>query len=198
MSAAEDIVATTAAGPAALRGGMLRTAGFVAGLLLALASAPLLIRHLGDAEFGRYSAVLAVIAIVAGLTEGGINTIALRELAAITDRGQRDRAMGDLLGLRLLLSCAGIAVAAGFAVVAGYGTSLVEGTLLAGLGMLLTVTQTLLATVLQSRLRFGWVTLIDLVRQATTTALIVALVLSAPVSSPFSPLPSRPARWRLP
>lgn len=174
---ADDIVATSAAGPAALRGGLLRTGGFVAGLLLALASAPLLVRHLGDAEFGRYSAVLAVVAIVAGITEGGINTIALRELAATTDREARDRAMGQLLGLRLALSAAGIVLAVAFVIAAGYGVNLTQGTVLAGIGMLLAVTQTLLATELQSRLRFGWVTVIELVRQGITTALIVALVL---------------------
>lgn len=175
--AAEDIVGSPDAGPAALRGGLLRTGGFVLGLLLGLASAPLIVRHLGDAEFGRYSAVLAVMAIVTGLTEGGINTVALRELAAMPDRADRDRAMSDLLGLRLLLSCVGIALAVCFVVVAGYGVSLTEGTLLAGLGMLLAVTQTLLATVLQSRLRFGWITLIELIRQTMITGLIVALVL---------------------
>lgn len=175
--AAEDIVGTAEAGPAALRGGLLRTGGFVLGLLLGLASAPLIVRHLGDAEFGRYSAVLAVIAIVSGLTEGGINTVALRELAAMTDRADRDRAMSDLLGLRLLLSCGGITLAVCFVIVAGYDVNLTEGTLLAGLGMLFAVTQTLLASVLQSKLRFGWITVVDLVRQVTITGLIVALVL---------------------
>jgi O-antigen/teichoic acid export membrane protein len=173
-----DILDTAAAGPTAIRGGVLRTAGFVGGLLLALASAPLLVRHLGDAEFGRYSAVLAVIMIVAGLTEGGVNTVALRELSATTDPGDRNRLMGDLLGLRLILSAVGVGVAVGFSVVAGYGGDLVLGTFLAGLGLVAAMTQTLVATVLQSRLRFGWAALIELARQAVSTGLIVVLVLA--------------------
>lgn len=180
-----DLLESAAAGSTAIRGGVLRTAGFVGGLLVTLASAPLLIRHLGDADFGRYSAVLAVIAIVAGLTEGGVNTIALRELSATTDPEERDRLMGDLLGLRLVLSVVGVGLAVGFSAAAGYGSTLVLGTLLAGLGLLVMLTQTLIATVLQSKLRFGWAALLELLRQTITAGLILALVLADAGVVPF-------------
>jgi O-antigen/teichoic acid export membrane protein len=172
-----DIVGTSAAGPAAIRGGILRAGAFAGGLLLGLIAAPLLVRHLGDADFGRYSAVLAVVMIVTGLTEGGINTVAMRELSARSDAAERDRVMRDLLGMRTVLSALGVALAVAFSAAAGYGGTLVLGTLVAGAGMVAVVTQTLVATVLQSRLRFGWAALIELVRQALVTALIVALVL---------------------
>ncbi|HTN26029.1 MAG TPA: hypothetical protein VL120_18715, partial [Solirubrobacteraceae bacterium] len=80
MTAAEapvppaELIDTSAAGPAAMRGGLLRTASFTGSLVFGILSAPLLVRHLGDAEFGRYSTALAVVAIVGGLTEGGVNT----------------------------------------------------------------------------------------------------------------------------
>lgn len=180
-----DILDTDAAGPTAIRGGVLRSASFVAGLLLPLASAPLLIRHLGDAEFGRYSAVLAVVAVVAGLTEAGVNTISLRELSALKEPDQRDRMMSDLLGLRLVSSAVGVGIAVGFSSIAGYGPELVAGTLLAGLGMVALVTQTLIATVLQSRLRFGWAAAIELLRQSLSTGLIVALVVLGARTLPF-------------
>ena len=61
------------------------------GTLLALASTPLLIRHLGFEDFGRYVAVMSLVTIIAGFTEGGLNTIALREYAA---RAGADRARG--------------------------------------------------------------------------------------------------------
>src|SRR4051812_16200447 len=99
-----DPLESATAGLAAMRGGLVRTAGYVAGLLLALVSAPLLIRYLGDEEFCRYAVVLAIITIVTGLTEGGVNTVALRELSAVRDRGERDQLMADLLGLRLVFS----------------------------------------------------------------------------------------------
>jgi O-antigen/teichoic acid export membrane protein len=174
----QDLIDTEAAGGAALRGGLLRSAGYGLGLLLSLVSAPLIIRHLGDAEFGRYSAVLAVIAIVSGLTEGGVNTVAMRELAVARERHRRDELMGDLLGLRLVLTAVGVALAVGFAAVAGYGGSLVLGTALAGIGLLGALLQSLLAAVLQSQLRFGWATLVDLLRQVLTAGLIVVLVIA--------------------
>ena len=156
MSEPVDLIDTEAAGAAAIRGGLLRTASFAGGLLLMLAPAPLLVRHLGDVDFGRYSAVLAVVTIVAGLTEGGVNTIALRGLSATRDAAARDRMMRDLLGLRMALGVVGVLVAVAASAALGYGTTLVTGTLFAALGTFFAATQTLLATVLQSRLRFGW------------------------------------------
>ena len=171
------ILDSRAAGGRAMRGGMIRTGAFTGGLALGLLTAPLLVRHLGDVDFGRYLTVLAVVAIVTGLTEGGVNAVAMRALAAAGDDSTRDRIMRDLLGLRLVLSVAGIVIAVGFAVIAGYDGELVLGTLCAGTGMLLGVTQSLLGTVLQTRLRFGLASAIDLARGALTAALIVVLVL---------------------
>ena len=175
---AYDILDSRDAGGVAIRGGAMRTTAFAGSLLLALLTAPLVVRHLGDVDFGRYSAVLAVVAIVTGLTEGGVNTVAMRELARAADQRERDRIMRDLLGLRLVLSAAGVLVAVAFSALVGYGTDLVIGTLLAAIGMLLTVTQTLLAAVLQTRLRFGLASAIELARGVVTALLIVGLVIA--------------------
>ncbi len=175
---APDLIDTAAAGPAAMRGGLLRMSAFAGSLLIGLASAPLLVRHLGTAEFGRYSIALAVVAIVAGLTEGGVGTVALRELSVATTPAQRRQLMSDLLGLRLVLSTIGIGVAVAFTALAGYGANLTLGVLLASAGMVFTATQLLLVVELQSRLRFGWAALIELFRGVVGIALIVALVLA--------------------
>jgi O-antigen/teichoic acid export membrane protein len=174
---APDLLDTSDAGPAALRGGALRSAGYMAGLLLSLASAPLLIRHLGQVEFGKYLAVLSIVAVVAGFTEAGLNAIALREYATLAP-GQRERAMADALGLRISLSAVGILVGVALAALLGYNATLVLGTLLAGIGMLLQSTQMLLSVSLQGNLRFGLATATDLLRQLVTVALLVALVLA--------------------
>ena len=179
-----DILDSSQAGPAAVRGGVLRTGGYALGLLLSLVSAPLLVRHLGNAEFGRYSAVLAVIAIVTGLTEAGINTIALREQSVLAGADKLN-AMADLLGMRVAFSVVGVVAAVAFSAVAGYGSALVLGTLLAGLGMVLTVTQTLLATTLQAKMRFGWMAAAEVLRQALTAATVVALVIAGAGVVPF-------------
>lgn len=171
----QDLLDTEDAGPAALRGGALRSAGYVVGLLLSLASAPLLIRHLGQEEFGRYVAVLAIVAVVAGFTEAGLNAIALREYATLRP-AERQRLMADVLGLRVVLSLAGIVLGVTFAAVVGYGNVLVLGTFIASVGMLLQSFQAMLSVGLQGNLRFGLATFGDLLRQTITVLLIVALV----------------------
>lgn len=178
MPAAEpDLLDSAQAGPAALRGGALRSGGYALGLLLSLASAPLLIRHLGQEDFGRYVTVLSVVVVVAGFTEAGLNTIALREYASL--RGaERDRVLASALGLRLTLSVAAIGVAMAFSAVAGYGSALVLGTLLAGIGMLLQSLQMMLTVALQGSLRFGLATAVDLIRQVVTVALLILLVVA--------------------
>ena len=54
----------------------------------------------------------------------------------------------------------------------------VLGTLLAGIGMILQVTQDLLDVSLQATLRFGWVTLAEFLRQFISVVLAIALVLA--------------------
>ena len=53
-----------------------------------------------------------------------------------------------------------------FAAAAGYGSTLVLGTAIAGVGLLLQLVQSLLATALQAQLRFGWVSVAELLRQS--------------------------------
>ena len=77
-----DLVGSEAAGPAALRGSVLLGGGYAATIGLSLISAPLLIRHLGISDFGRYTTVLALVTVVNGLTDAGLMNIALREWAS--------------------------------------------------------------------------------------------------------------------
>jgi O-antigen/teichoic acid export membrane protein len=172
-----DVLDTPQAGPRALRGGALRTAGYVVGILLSLVAVPLLIGHLGIASYGRYVTIVSLTTIVGGLTEGGLNAIALREYTTSTG-AERDRLMRDALGIRLVLTTLGAAVAVAFAALAGYGSQLVLGTALAGVGLLLQLIQSLLAVSLQGQLRFGWASTTDLLRQLVSVVLLVVLVLA--------------------
>lgn len=175
-SAAPDLLGTTAAGPVAARGGAIRAGGFAVATLLGLVSAPLMIRHLGVEDFGRYATVLALVAVISGVTEAGLATIALREYAS-RKGAARIEALRDLLGIRLALTSAGIALGVAFAVVAGYPPVLVVGTAVAGAALLLQSLQTMIGSALQGELRFGWITLLEVLRQATFVALVVVLVL---------------------
>lgn len=172
-----DVLDTEQAGPAALRGGAMRSGAYVLGILLSLISAPLLIRHLGQVEYGRYITILALVAIVGGLSEGGVNAIAMRNYASHSG-AERSRLMANVLGVRMGLSIVGVVAAVAFAALAGYRRDLVLGTFLVSIGMAFQVTQDLLDVSLQATLRFGRVTLVEFLRQLIGVVLIIALVIA--------------------
>jgi O-antigen/teichoic acid export membrane protein len=174
---AVDVLDTAAAGPAAARGGAMRAGGYAVSTLLAVVSVPLMIRHLGVERFGQYVTVLSLVTIIGGLTEAGINTIALREYASRTG-ADRTLVLRDLLGMRIVLTLAGIALGVGFALAADYPSVLVLGTIAVGIGLLLQSMQTLLAIALHGELRFGWITVTEVLRQLLFVVFVVGLVLA--------------------
>jgi O-antigen/teichoic acid export membrane protein len=179
-----DLLDTPQAGPTAIRGSFLRVAGYVAGVLLSLVSVPLLIRHLGFSDYGRYVTVISLVTIVQGVTDVGLGQIGVREF--VTRPGtERAPLMRNLLGARFALTSIGVAIATAFAAVAGYGQTVLFGTILAGVGMVLTVLQGTFAVPLSAELKLGWVTALDLLRQALTVAGIVILVLAGAELLPF-------------
>jgi O-antigen/teichoic acid export membrane protein len=147
------------------------------GILLSLVSAPLLVRHLGVSQFGRYVTVISLVTIVSGLTEGGLNSVVLREYSTLQG-ARRAALMGSAIGVRIVLTIVGVALAVLFAFGAGYPRAMVIGTALAGAGLVLQLLQSLLSVSLQSELRFGWASTADFVRQVVNVALIVVLVLT--------------------
>ena len=171
-----DILDTAEAGGRAIRGGTLRTFGYVAGSVVTLLSVPLLVRHLGVVDFGRYTTVVSLVAIVAGVTEAGLGAVAVREYSTLAG-ADRVVFMRNVLGARIALTTAGVAGGVLFAVVAGYGPELVLGAVLAGLGLLVAVVQSTYLVPLNAALRVGTVTLTDFLRTLLTAVLVVALVL---------------------
>src|SRR5438105_3581827 len=103
-----DVLSTPAAGPAAVRGGALRVGGYVLGALASAGSAALLFRHLGVVEIGRYVTAMSLVAIVAALSDLGLTAVGIREIAARSGR-ERWALAQDLLGLRIVLTVAGVA-----------------------------------------------------------------------------------------
>lgn len=172
-----DVLASTEAGGLAIRGGILRVGGYVAGIALALASVPFLTRHLGVEDFGRYVTVLALIAVAGLISDAGLTVVGVREYA-VRDAEGRARLMRNLVGLRALIAAIGSAGATVFALLAGYGEAMVAGTVLAGIGLVLVVVQQTYTVPLQAELRLGLVTALDLARQGLTVAAILALVVA--------------------
>jgi O-antigen/teichoic acid export membrane protein len=182
--AATDLLDTPQAGPAAIRGSLLRASGYLAGVSLSILSVSLLIRHLGVGDFGRYVTVLSLVAIVQGVTDAGLSSIGVREYS-LRSGAARDRLMSSLLGVRLVLTSIGVVVITGFTLLAGYGAPVVVGSALAGAGLLLAVAQATLAIPLASLLRLGLVSGLDLFRQVLLVIGIVVLVLVGADLVPF-------------
>ncbi len=170
-----DVLDSPEAGGVAVRGSAVRAAGFAATFVLGLISAPLLTRHLGP-EFGRYTQVVSLVAVVGAVTEAGLTAVAIRELSSLraTDR---KRLMRELLGLRIVLTLAGIVAAVAFAVLADYGRELVWGTLVAGVGLMTYVLHGAFALPLAVDLRLGWLTVTEVLRQFVFVVVIAVLVL---------------------
>jgi hypothetical protein len=169
-----DLLSTPEAGPAAVRGGALRIVGYAAASLLALGSGALLYRHLGVVDSGRYTAAGSLVALVAAASDLGLTAIGLRELA-IRSGAERVRMASTLLGLRLLITSAGVLAVTIFALIA-YGPQLGAGVALAGVGLLFTVWQGTLAIPLMVDMRLGWTSLLEFLRQLLLSILIVVLV----------------------
>jgi O-antigen/teichoic acid export membrane protein len=167
-----DVLDTPEAGALVVRGGAVRVLGFALGTVLSLGGVVAVTRHLGVVDYGRYQSVTALVAIVTALGDLGLGTLALREFAQ-ADASSREHALDALLGLRVALAVLGVCVSAGAAALLGYDGAMIAGAALAsGAGVLLAGQQT--ATVpLQTALRIGTVTALDVARQAATTALML-------------------------
>lgn len=190
--AADDVLDNAEAGAAAVRGGAIRVLGYGAQIIVGIGSAALLFRHLGVEDTGRYVTVLALLAIVGGATEIGLNTIGIRELA-VRDEAAKRRLMRNLLGIRVALAIAGVAVVAALAWAADYSGSMVAGTLLAGISVVAIAVQSTLAIALMVGLRLGWVTGLELVRQVLFAVGIVALVVADAGLVPLLAMQTPPA-----
>jgi O-antigen/teichoic acid export membrane protein len=172
------------AGGRVIRGGVIRTGSYVAGVSIGIASAALMTRHLGVEDFGKYVIVTSLIAIVGGLTEAGVSNIAAREFAT-QEPGERDRLIANVMGIRLTVACVGVAIATGFAVVAGYDRTMVVGTVLAGIGLVIATVQQTYSIPIGVALRFGWLSALDLLRQVAFVAAIVVLLVADAGLLPF-------------
>jgi O-antigen/teichoic acid export membrane protein len=180
---ASDLLATSAAGPAAVRGGALRVGGYLVGMLVNAGSAALLFRHLGRVQTGRYVLALTLVAIVAALSDLGLTAVGVR---AISARSTSDRwiVARDLLGLRILLTVLGGSVVTAVAAW-GYSGALAAGVALASVGLLMQATQDNFVLSLTVSLKLGLVAGLDLTRQLLTAAAIVLLVLAGATLVPF-------------
>ncbi len=179
-----DVLDSSEAGGRFIRGGSLRLVAYGAGVLTSLLSVPFVVRHLGPAGWGHYLTVTSLLIIVQALTEGGMANVGVREFSTSSGDARR-RLMSDLLGLRIALTLTGVLGAIAFALLAGYERVLVEGTAIAGVGVLLLNLQYTLSVPLMAGLRLGWQAVNDLLGQMVTALGMIALVLAGATLLPF-------------
>jgi O-antigen/teichoic acid export membrane protein len=136
-----------------------------------------MIRHLGEVDYGYYMTVSAILFIVGGATEAGLTQLGVKRYASL-DGAERTAFLRMLVGLRLVLTIAGVAFACLFSAVTGQPGVVVAGTAIMGLGLLLSLTQQTYAVSLSSQLKLGWVAGLDFIASfslATATLLLVAV-----------------------
>ncbi len=171
-----DVLATSAAGPAAVRGGALRVLSYGIGALISAGGAALLFRQLGLVNTGHYVTAVTVVGVVGGVSDLGISAVGLRE-SAILDPSKRSELFADLLGLRMVLTASGLAIAL-VLVSLGYSRELAIGVLFAGMGLMLQTIADNLSLQLQVTLRLGTIAVLEVLRQALTVLGMLLVVLA--------------------
>lgn len=176
-AAQPDVLDTREAGPSVIRGSGLRLAGHLVGALAGVVASAVVIRHLGVADTGRYVTVLSLVVIAGSISDLGLSAVGVREYA-VRPFEEGHRLLGNLLGMRIAFVAVGVIAATAFAVLADYPDEMVVGTVLAGVGMALFVTQQSLAIPLHVRLRFGAVAGLVLLGQVGVAVAAVVLAVA--------------------
>jgi O-antigen/teichoic acid export membrane protein len=179
-----DILDTTDAGPAVIRGSLLRIGGYGLGTLATVTSSAVVIRHLGLIDTGHFTTVTALVTIIATISDLGLTGIAVREYAS-GPRPEGRLFLRNLLGIRITMALSGLALAVLFGLLVGYPDVMVIGTSVAGAGMLVFVVQDACTVPLQVGLRFGWVAGLQLAVQVGVAIEALLLALAGAGLLPF-------------
>jgi O-antigen/teichoic acid export membrane protein len=171
-----DLLRTPEAGGRVVRGGLIRGAGFALSTGLGLATAILLLRHLGVVDFGRYATVMAILGIVGGVTDAGLTAVGSRELSVAPTTAERNHTLNNLLLLRVLGASLGVVAAVGFTVLAGYEGTVIAGTIVGGVGLVLISAQSMLTVPIWVGLRIASLTALEVLRNLLTLAGVAILV----------------------
>ncbi len=159
-----------------MRGGLVRGVGFAISTALGLATAILLLRHLGVVDFGRYATVMAVIGIVGGITDAGLTAVGSREISVARTAAERAELLNNLLLLRVLGASLGAVAAVGFTAVAGYDGVVIAATAIGGVGIVLISAQSMLTVPIWVGLRIVSLTALEVLRNLLTLAGVAVLV----------------------
>jgi O-antigen/teichoic acid export membrane protein len=147
---------------------VVRNSAFVLGVqvvlkILAFLFNVYVVRRLGAAHFGQYSAVMAYVAIFAIFTDWGMSPYAVREIAE--DPTRASWLLPNVVAMRVVLSLLITAVAPLSALWLGKGDTMVLGILIASAGLVLYAFQGPLVSALTARERLDYASVFALVNQ---------------------------------
>jgi O-antigen/teichoic acid export membrane protein len=182
--AGEDVLRSEGAGGKVIRGSALRAGANLAGLILALLTATLLLRHLGVEESGRYVTVMSLVGIAVAIVDTGLNVSASKDLT-VSGRSERPALLANIIGQRLLVAAIALVCLVGFALVAGYPREMVIGTALAGCGVLLVAVANAMLVPLTVELRNAGLATVELLRAFVTLVGVALLVVAGSKLAPF-------------
>lgn len=161
--------------------GLLRNTGVLVGSRLVVAAlgwagTVLIVRTLGQTEFGKFSLAFALLGTLSIVTNMGISRVALAGIIGADDAA-RSRVAGAYIVLRSILGVVGYGGAIGFALVAGYDDDVVHAIAVAGLVVVLATPSSALDVVFQATGKMAPIALASVLGQSAQMALTVALVL---------------------
>jgi O-antigen/teichoic acid export membrane protein len=180
----QDVLRSSEAGGRVIRGSAARVIANVAGIVLGLATATLLLRHLGVEDSGRYVTVLSLVGIAVSVVDTGLNVTASSELA-LREPGNRRALVANILAQRLLIAPVALLLLVAFALIAGYPSEMVAGTALAGTGVLIVAVADAVLVPLTVQLRNAGLAFVDFLRQVVTLAGVALLVALGAHLTPF-------------
>ena len=134
------------------------------------------VRRLGDVHFGRYSAVMAYVAMFAIFTDWGMSPYAVREMAK--DRSQASWLLPNIVTIRVLFSLIITILAPLSALWLGKEGDIVLGILIASAGLILYAFQGPLDSALTARERLDYTSIFTMVNQLVFWGLGVLLLVS--------------------
>ena len=94
-----------------------------------------MIRHLGAVDYGYFVTVSSIVFVLGGITEAGLTNLAVRELSVLP-RAEHGPFLRNVVGLRLVLTATGTALATALTAVTGAPAAVVQGTAISGFALL--------------------------------------------------------------
>jgi O-antigen/teichoic acid export membrane protein len=172
-----DVLRSAGAGKKVIHGSAIRLTANLTNLVFALATATLLLRHLGVDESGRYVTVMSLVGIAVAIVDQGLNVSASKDLS-VCPREERRVLLANIVGQRLIVAVLAVACLVAFSFAAGYPDEMVFGALLAGVGVMLVALGNAILLPLTVDLRNAGVAVVEVIRGFVVLVGVLLLVVA--------------------